>query len=83
MINYTYNEMIGSQWGLVQWPPYNWQGFQLPFSQNDNRVSFLDYDMAKRVEAGRTLRRSWVWIVTHHGFAKKLLTLKPASSNSV
>ena len=64
--------------------PYNWQGFQLPFSQNDNRVSFLDYDVAKRVEAGRTLRRSRVWSVAHiTAFVKKPHALKPASSNSV
>ncbi len=43
-------------------------------------VSFLDYDMVKRVEAGGTLRRSRVWIVPHNGFAKKLQSLKPASS---
>ncbi len=43
-------------------------------------MSFLDYEMDKMVEAGGTLRRSRVWLVSHNGFAKKRHALKPASS---
>ncbi len=47
-------------------------------------VSFLDYDVAKRVEAGRTLRRSRVWSVPRlMALVKKIHALKPASSNTV
>ena len=37
----------------------------------------------RQVEAGKTLRRSRVWLDLINSFAKKLQALKPASSNSV
>ena len=70
--------MIGGQWSFCQHSPEIARSFQLPFSQNV--VSFLDYDKDKRVEAGRTLRRSRVWGVSQMTMlAKKLHALKPAS----
>ena len=44
------------------------------FSQNV--VAFLDYDMDKKVEAGRALRRSRVWPVPHNGFCQEAPCLK-------